>query len=251
MQGSNHFSESGGKKEKEKSNHSSHLWTNGTLTSWESHHTLSTLLARFSRETHFSIISLLPLNTEHNCWALFFCLSLKREPLTVCSPWLLYFHLYQVGHPFQMDPQDPPCPGPHVDQEGPLDPWERQIRNLYAKGYVGFSNLTMARKGKQLTGGPFAPDAPGAPDFPFGPWSIKNLWSTFLIWWHKGLHAPNNTEELHSYTFMSLLDHLWILSVLVVPLSQGFPEMIMAVWFDHCNFFLIGLFHTELKEGWV
>lgn len=42
---------------------------------------------------------------------------------------------------------------------------------------------------------------------------------------------------------MSLLGHLWILSVLVVPLVQVSPEMIISVRFKDCSFFY-GQFYT-------
>lgn len=43
---------------------------------------------------------------------------------------------------------------------------------------------------------------------------------------------------------MSLLGHLWILSVLVVPLVQVSPEMIISVWFKDCSFFLWTILHN-------
>lgn len=43
---------------------------------------------------------------------------------------------------------------------------------------------------------------------------------------------------------MSLLGHLWILSVLVVPLVQVSPEMIISVWFKDRSLFLWTILHN-------
>lgn len=92
----------------------------------------------------------------------------------------------------------------------------------------------------QLTGGPLVPDVPLSPDFPPWPWTERVMFhsSDMLVWWK--MQSNNNawsdwvshTKKNMPLLFMSLLDHLWILSVLVVPLAQDLPKMIITVWIE-------------------